>query len=60
MPIIFYLAIGCISMCLRFTELACTHAQALNDTEQQETFSNTDIARGGDVLYELYTEYARK
>ena len=60
MPIIFYLAIGCISMCLRFAELAGAHAQALSDTYQQETLSNTDIARGGDVLYELYTKYARK
>lgn len=56
LPIIFFFAIGFISISLRYTEILSKHTENVSNEMRQHSVSNADIARGGDIIYEIYRE----
>lgn len=59
LPLIMLFTAALIFICLRYTEITSKHAEILSREAGKHTVSNTDIARGGDIIYELYREYKK-
>lgn len=58
LPAILFFVLISICISLKYTEMISRRADVLRASSLEHKISNTDIARGGAVLYDLYQKYA--
>ncbi len=58
MPVLLLFLLLSVCVCLKYTEQISRHSDTLRESFFEKRISNTDIARGGAVLYETYRKHA--
>lgn len=58
-PVLLFMILICISISLKYTEMMSAYATACREAIPDDRISNTDAARAGDILYEVFQKYSR-